>query len=318
MLLNKEKNFISIVVYIHNSKTSIITFLETVNKIFEENFEKYEYIFVNDDSKDDSILDIKEHIKCNWGGRLVNIVNMGAFQGVESSMSAGVDLAIGDFVFEFDNTSINYPENLIMDIYQKALKGYDVVAAVPNNSSKNLSSDIFYKLYNFARINKKYKLQRETFRIISRRAINRVKMATKSITYRKVSYLDCGLPYAFIKYSEANTDNKITHDPFENNMRKNLGINSLILFTNIVSQITITLSIFFLIFAICIGIYTIQAYLGASKPVEGWAPLMGFLSVGFTGVFTIFAIVIKYLALILNMIFKKKSYLIESIEKVTK
>ena len=33
----------------------------------------------------------------------ITILNMSFFHGVEAAMNAGVDLAIGDFVFEFDS-----------------------------------------------------------------------------------------------------------------------------------------------------------------------------------------------------------------------
>ena len=48
MLLNKEKNFISAVVYVYNQETQIYRFLELVNETLRNSFEKYEIICVND------------------------------------------------------------------------------------------------------------------------------------------------------------------------------------------------------------------------------------------------------------------------------
>ncbi len=50
MITNKEKNFISAVVYVHNNEKEIANFLENLNKKLNENFEKYEIICVNDKS----------------------------------------------------------------------------------------------------------------------------------------------------------------------------------------------------------------------------------------------------------------------------
>lgn len=61
MLLNKEKNFISAVVYVYNQETQIYRFLELVNETLRNSFEKYEIICVNDASTDGSI---KERTKC--------------------------------------------------------------------------------------------------------------------------------------------------------------------------------------------------------------------------------------------------------------
>ena len=95
-----------------------------------------------------------------------------------------------------------------------------------------------------------------------------------------------------------------------------LAVNTFALFTNVIEKGTLFLSMCFLLFSIAVGVYVCVIYFGADKPVEGWAPLMGFLSAAFFGVFLIFTIVIKYLALILNMIFVKEKYKIESVEKL--
>ena len=62
--------------------------------------------------------------------------------------------------------------------------------ATPEKSNK-LSSKLFYRLYNST--SAEDKLYPETFRIISRRAWNRIKSLSISIPYRKALYLNCGL-----------------------------------------------------------------------------------------------------------------------------
>ncbi len=46
-MINKEKNFVSAVIYVHNAEKTIKTFLETVIDMFEKNFEHCEIICVN-------------------------------------------------------------------------------------------------------------------------------------------------------------------------------------------------------------------------------------------------------------------------------
>jgi dolichol-phosphate mannosyltransferase len=50
--------------------------------------------------------------------------------------------------------------------------------------------------------------------------------------------------------------------------------------------------------------------------VEGWISTMGFLALGFFGVFALLTIILKYLSVVLNLIFKQQRYLIADIEKV--
>ena len=51
---NKEKNFISVVLYLYNKEQEISVFLPKLYAMLEDNFLNFEIICVNDDSKDQS------------------------------------------------------------------------------------------------------------------------------------------------------------------------------------------------------------------------------------------------------------------------
>ena len=65
------------------------------------------------------------------------------------------------------------------------------------------------------------------------------------------------------------------------------------------------------------GIYTVAVFLSAN-PVAGWTTTMLVISMGFFGLFVLFAFVLKYLSMILNLVFTRKQYVIESVQKITK
>jgi dolichol-phosphate mannosyltransferase len=65
------------------------------------------------------------------------------------------------------------------------------------------------------------------------------------------------------------------------------------------------------------GVYTVAVFLSAN-PVAGWTTTMRVISLGFFGMFVLFAFVLKYLSLILNLVFTRKQYVVESIRKITK
>ena len=65
-MANKEKNFVSAVIYIHNAEDRAAQFLRLIMDVFEENFEYSEIICVNDSSVDHS-LDV---IRKSGGGQL--------------------------------------------------------------------------------------------------------------------------------------------------------------------------------------------------------------------------------------------------------
>lgn len=312
MITNKEKNFISAVLYVHNSENEIKEFLPIIYQSLNSRYDKFEIICVNDASTDNSKQEIEKFAKA-INTAVISIVNMSAFQGVEMSMNAGVDLAIGDFVYEFDCLVLDYDHKLIAELYYKALEGYDIVSAAPEKIAHS-SSKLFYRVFN------KYStshstIQHERFRILSRRAINRVKSLNKSLVYRKAVYANCGLNCTTVFYRNTVQYRKMEKE--EKTHRLELATDSLILFTNAVQKLSLYTSLIFLGITVAIGGYAWLSYFSSHKPVEGWTPLMLFLSIGFFGIFLILTVTLQYLAVILRIVFKKRQYLIESIEKIT-
>ena len=47
-------------------------------------------------------------------------------------MVAGLDRAMGDFVFEFEDTYLDFPVEVLRRMYDTAVGGFDIVAAVPS------------------------------------------------------------------------------------------------------------------------------------------------------------------------------------------
>lgn len=314
-MLNKEKNFVSVVAYLHNAEKEVVPFLDYIVEQLENNFEKCEMIFVNDASQDNSVSVVREYLeekKCSF---MTNIVTMSNYHGLESAMLAGVDLAIGDFVYEFDSLVLDYPKETFMDVYYESLKGDDIVAAAPEGKTE-LSATVFYGLYNRFRISGKgEQLKRETFRIVSRRAINRVQTLGKFVPYRKVMYQNSGLGYKHVMYKKTNAEAK-NFSSREKKNREELAFDTFLMFTNLVQKVSMAISILFFIFAIAVGVYVVCVYFSANKPVEGWAPMMGFLAAGFSGIFILFTVLLKYMTVLLEVTFSRKRYLISSIEKI--
>ena len=318
MEIAKENNFISSVIYLSDdellSPECVRVFLDVLIIFLEEKFRKYEIIIVNDACAD--IDPVKDYLKSEKTDGKVTMINLSRYHGMELSMSAGVDMAIGDYVFEVEKIREGYTAELLENVYHKCLQGNDIVSVVDQREADWFSKS-FYFIYNSFKLHPHEKLRSEVFRLVSRRAINRVQSMTLSMPYRKVQYAQCGLPVAAIMYGGENKKTKrIGGKRNELQVRVDLAVDTLILYTNFITKVTMVLSLFFLSFSMAVGIYVCICYFGINKPVEGWAPMMGFLSAGFCGMFAILTILIKYLSLIINMIFIKQDYLVESVEKL--
>ncbi|MDP4118454.1 MAG: glycosyltransferase [Bacillota bacterium] len=309
----KENNFISAVIYIHNNEKQISEFLKKTHSVLEENFKHYEIICVDDYCMDGSVDCIRKFAN-TINQSVISIIHMSYYQGRELSMNAGIDLAIGDFVLEFDTVMMDYEPDLVMQVYFKSLEGFDVVNAVPKGKCKK-SSKLFYAIFNrFS--NPQYILTTESFRITSRRVINRVHAASKTIPYRKALYSKSGLKQARIDYKPVVS--LCERDTTESKkVKKELAMDSIILFTDVAYRFSIVMSVLMMLSTILVGVYTMVIFLSGT-PQAGWTTTMFFLSFCFFGVFVVLSIMLKYLSLIVNLIFKKSKYIFESIEKISK
>lgn len=311
--MNKEKNFVSAVIYIHNAEDRIGEFLSTIIDTLEENFEHSEIICVNDRSDDKSV-EIIRQTSSKAVTTSVSVINMSYYHGIEAAMNAGTALSIGDFVFEFDSTFMDYDKSEIMNVYRHSLKGFDIVSASPDTKQK-ASSSLFYWIFNKSSVLKQ-ELNTNSFRILSRRVLNRISSINKSTPYRKAVYSTCGLKSDNLIY-KSHAVKKPSIEKQEKRYRSRLAIDSLILFTDFGYRISFILTVFMMIAAVVMGVYSLVTFI-FGNPIEGWTTTVLFIAFAFFGLFAILTFIVKYLQVIVNLIFKRKAYSFESIEKLTK
>lgn len=308
-----EKNFISAVVYLNTAeyvKGSISHFLEKLATILKSNFLKYEIICVDDDSPleyIEAVRNISEKLSLP-----VSILHMSYYQGLELSMNAGRDLAIGDYVIEFDECIWNFPDGLIMNAYREVLKEFDIVCCADRSKAK-VTSKVFYKLFNRFSGTQNL-LESDNFRILSRRGINRVCSLNKTIPYRKAVYANCGLNFKVIHF-EPVCGAVYSSDKKTRQFRKSLAVDSLLLYTDIGTRFSVLMAALMAGIAAVLAVYSLVVYLNGIA-VVGWTTTMLFLSLGFFGFFVLMSIAIKYLSLLLNIVFRREKYLFRSIEKL--
>ena len=310
---NLEKNFISAVVYM-NSAENVSQLKDFLTGLFESLagiFAKYELILVDDASPAEYTETVKK-LKAEHENIAVTILHMSGYQGMEMSMNAGRDLAIGDYVFEFDECSFNFPKDQIEKVYRECLKDYDIVSC-SDREKNNTGSNMFYGIFNrFS--NMEYKLESDNFRILSRRGINRIQSLNRTIPYRKALYANCGLKLKNMEY-EPVSKGLYEYDKRTRKGRRRLAADSLILFTDVGYSAAFTLSVLMAAVMVFMAVYALVMYFNGIA-IEGWTTTVLFLAFAFFGLFSILTIVVKYLSLLLNINFKKHRYMFESVEKL--
>ena len=89
--------------------------------------------------------------------------------------------------------------------------------------------------------------------------------------------------------------------------RLSLAFDSFIYFTNAMETVSAVICGIFLLLSVGMGIFVAKDLIFHNAVVEGWISTMSLLT-----------IILKYLSVMLNLIFKKQRYLIMDIEKVVK
>ncbi|MEG2083902.1 MAG: glycosyl transferase family 2, partial [Oscillospiraceae bacterium] len=128
--------------------------------------------------------------------------------------------------------------------------------------------------------------------------------------YRKAAYAASGLRLATVEYEQ------FGECAPSREYRADQAIDALALYTDAAYKTSLFISLALLAVTVFSIIYTFVIYFGAKKPVEGWTTTMILMSAGFFGVFLLFTFVIKYLSLLVDLVFRNQKYLVESVEKI--
>ncbi len=288
----------------------LLTFLATVERVFSSHFENYQYIIVDNHSGEDLRHHIQDYFADGLNGEL-SIIHLSWKHNIEDAMRAGIELSIGDLIYEFDNLVIDYDQNLILQAYEECISGYDMVT-VTSKGHRKQSSRVFYKILEI--FSRDLHLISETFRIVTRRMINMSSRNKEVFSYRKANYHFTGLKGKMLHYRPASNQKS----PKDTSLisRLSLAGNILIYYSSIGTMISLILSLFFLLFSVLVGVYVIISFIIYKNIQEGWSSIMLFLSLSFSGLFGILAIISKYLEVLLKENKSIAPYTFQSIEKI--
>jgi polyisoprenyl-phosphate glycosyltransferase len=162
---------ISIIIPVYNEEENINLLYDRISKVMDGLSYKYEMLFINDGSTDDTVILLSALNKQN---KKVKIINLSRNFGKENAMSAGIDHAAGDAAVIIDS-DLQDPPEVIPELIKEWEKGYDAVYAVrkKRNSEglrKKVTAYLFYKIFNkFSKI--KIPANTGDFRIIDKAVI---------------------------------------------------------------------------------------------------------------------------------------------------
>lgn len=177
---------ISILIPAYNEEEVLEHLYQRVGKLANDNKSyEFEFMFVNDGSRDKTLSIIKNYAKLD---RRVAYVNLSRNFGKEIAMIAGLDHVTGDATVIID-ADLQDPPELIPKMIKYWEEGYDDVYAKRNSREgeswfKKATSKLYYRILQKAT---NIEIQQDTgdFRLLDKRCVEALKQIRESQRYTK-------------------------------------------------------------------------------------------------------------------------------------
>ena len=308
---------ISVVVSCYNEEKALPLFYEEMERVRKKDFEgivEFEYIFVNDGSKDNTLKIIKE---LNQKDPKVRYISFSRNFGKEAAMYAGLEAAEGDYVTLMD-ADLQDPPALLKQMYD-AIKneGYDSVGTrrVTRKGEPPIRSffaRMFYKIINKMSNIEMVDVARD-YRLMKRQVVDSIISLKEYNRYSKGLFSFVGFDTKWIEYENVERVAGETKWSFWKLFKYALeGITAFsttpLIFSSIVGLI-------FCLVAFIAIIFIIVKTLVYGDPTAGW-PSMACIIVFVSGIqlFTI-GIIGQYLSKTYLEVKKRPIYIIKETEK---
>ena len=141
-IMNKERSAqskLSLVIPVFQEGSHIRSSVAVIEQVLRENRLVYEFVLVDDGSKDNTWSELKALADENDS---ITILRLSRNFGKESALCAGLEHAEGDMILVMD-ADLQHPPALIPEMVKAWQEGYDVVEGVKNSRGKESP---FYKL----------------------------------------------------------------------------------------------------------------------------------------------------------------------------
>lgn len=264
---------ISIIVPCYNEEEAIPLFYEEINKTSKEIKDyDFEFIFVNDGSKDNSALIMKELAKKD---KRVKFIDFSRNFGKEAAMYAGLELSSGDFITTMDVDLQDPPSLLPKMIKDITEEGYDCVAT--KSTSRNGYSFLrktftrwFYKI--IAKISKTEMVAgARDYRLMTRQMVNAIINMKEYNRYSKGLFSFVGFKTKWIEFENQERVAGTTKWNFWKLF--SYAIDGIVGFSTAPLTVSSIIGVLFCLISFIIIIFIVIRTLIFGDPTSGWPSL---------------------------------------------
>ena len=307
---NVQNIELSIIVPVYNEELIIEELQRRMVAAAEAITTNYEIIFVNDGSKDGSLLKLKA--ACDLNPRL-HYISFSRNFGHQIAISAGMDYSRGEAIVTIDG-DLQDPPELIPEMYGEYQKGYKVIYAKRSKRKgesffKLITAKMFYRL--MARlVSFEIPLDVGDFRMISRDVLVYLKKMKEYDKYIRGQIAWLGFRSTYVMFERDERKYGKTNYPFSKMLK--LAFNGITAFSDSPLKIATGLGFTVCAFSFLVILYAIYVYIFAHERVlPGWASTI--VSITFIGGVQLLCLgmIGEYISRIINNVRDRPLYVID-------
>lgn len=269
-----KKKLLSVIVPCCNEQESLPYFYKEIKKVEKKmDYVDFEYIFVNDGSKDKTLDILRDFAKKD---KKVRYVSFSRNFGKEAAMLAGLDYSKGDYVTLMD-ADLQDPPHLLIDMYKGITEeGFDCVGTrrVTRKGEpviRSFFARMFYKI-----INKMSKVEMvdgaRDFRLMTRQMVDSILSLKEYNRYSKGLFSFVGYKTKWLEYENVQRVAGSTKWSFWKLLI--YAFEGIIAFSTTPLMIAALVGIIFFIVSFIMIIVIIVRTLTFGDPVSGWPSLV--------------------------------------------
>lgn len=268
-----DKKIVTLIVPCYNETAALSYLYAELQRVTAElSAYRWEFLFINDGSKDDTLMQIEALSKQD---ERVSYIDLARNFGKENAMLAGFDYAQGDCAILMD-ADLQDPPSLIDEMLLYWEEGYDDVYARRRNRGKEnwlrkMFSLTFYKILNKST---RFDVLENVgdFRLLDRKCILALQRLRESERYTKGLFCWIGFRKKEIIFDRADREHGESHWSFWQLF--SLAIEGIVSFTTAPLRLATILGSMVAFFAICFLIWVILKALIWGDPVAGYPSLL--------------------------------------------
>lgn len=300
---------LSVIIPSYNEERNVGIMYERLTKTLSEITDSYEMIFVNDCSKDQTLLRIKELAERDSH---VKYLSFSRNFGHQIAVSAGLDFCTGEAVVIIDG-DLQDPPELITQMYERYKEGYKVVYAKRKTREgetwfKKATAKIFYRLLaSMTSID--IPVDVGDFRLIDRVIVEHLRNMPEKSKYIRGQIAWIGYKQTFVEYHRDARLYGTTNYPLKKMLR--FALDGITAFSDKPLKIASGLGIFSAIVSLLALVYALVSHFCFHTTITGWTSLI--LSVLFIGGVQLITIGIigEYIARINNDVRNRPLYILD-------